>query len=524
VADRYEVAVIGAGHNALVCAAYLAKAGLRVVVLERRDRAGGAAETENLGNGFRVPAAAHTVGRLRRSVMRDLRLERHGLRLLRPEVGTFAPRPDGGALTLWHELGRTVRGLDAPADAEYSRFVAKVRALASLMAHLHDTIPPNLSGPSLADALAGFRVARAVRRSWGPAEIREALRVLPMSVADFVEESFESDQLRAVVATRGVQYTAMGPRSAGTTAVLLADSVGQEGVGERPVHVAGGPGALADALVSAVRSAGVEIRCGAEVEAVLTRDRRVIGVALAGGEDVPARLVVSGADPKRTLLGLVDPTLLGPTLAWRAENIRTPGTVGKVNLALDGLPRFHGADSEELLQGRIAVAPSVDDLERAFDASKYGRISEAPYLDATIPTLLDESLAPEGRHVMSVIVQWAPYRLRDGDWESGRDELGDLAMKRLEDVAPGITGLVRERQVLTPVDLERRYGMTEGHPLHAEPGLDQFFAWRPLLGWARYRMPVPGLYLCGAGAHPGGGITGAPGTLAAQAVLADLRR
>jgi phytoene dehydrogenase-like protein len=233
--------------------------------------------------------------------------------------------------------------------------------------------------------------------------------------------------------------------------------------------------------------------------------------------------VISGADPKRTLLGLVDPEELGPTLGWEVQAVRSPGTVAKVNLSLDDLPAFGTVDRERL-RGRIVLTGGIDDLERAFDASKYGRVSESPYIELTIPTLVDPTLAPDGGHVMSIVVQWTPYHLREGHWDAMRDDLGDLVLKRLEEVAPGISGLVRERQIITPLDLERDYGLTEGHPLHAEPGLDQWFAWRPVLGLARYRMPVRGLYLCGSGAHPGGGITGGPGANAARQVLSDLKR
>jgi phytoene dehydrogenase-like protein len=291
------------------------------------------------------------------------------------------------------------------------------------------------------------------------------------------------------------------------------------------VFARGGPGALAEALAAAARSFGAEIRTGAEVTAILTKGGRVTGVALASGEEIAAPVVISNADPKRTLLGLVDAVELGPTLAWRAANIRMPGVVAKVNLAMDGLPPFPGAaGEEERLHGRILVAPGVDYVERAFDASKYGRVSEEPYLEATIPTLTDPTLAPAGTHVMSVIVQYAPYHLREGSWDGGRDALGDLVLKTLESYAPGLSGRVTARQVVTPLDLERDYGLTEGHPLHGEPGLDQFFAWRPLLGLARYRLPVEGLYLCGAGAHPGGGVTGRPGANAAREILSDLGR
>jgi phytoene dehydrogenase-like protein len=286
----------------------------------------------------------------------------------------------------------------------------------------------------------------------------------------------------------------------------------------------GGPGALADSLASAARSLGAEVRTGAEVVEVLTRDHRAVGVALANGEELDARVVISAADPKRTVTTLLDPVVAGPDLMWRAGNIRTPGIVSKVNLALSSLPTFAGAEGDERLTGRIVIAPGIDYLEKAFDASKYGRVSDEPYLEATIPTLLDPTLAPEGTHVMSIVVQWTPHRLREGDWEAERERVGDLVVKTMEQYAPGLGELVTARQVMSPVDLEREYGLSGGHPLHAEPGLDQFFAWRPLLGHARYRFGIDGLYLCGSGAHPGGGITGAPGANAARVVLSDLAK
>jgi phytoene dehydrogenase-like protein len=523
---RYDVAIVGAGHNGLVAAGLLARAGLKVIVVERRERPGGLADTVEFAPGFRAPMV-HTAGRLRARprTWRDLELTRHGLRLIRPEVRAFAPSTEGPAITLWEDLRRTSEELEGSAkrDAEsYPRFQRKVAALASFLAYLHAATPPDPSGPSVADALAGLRIGRMLRKLGRAPNRREVLRVLPMAVADFAAEHLEDDHLRAVVAARGIQYTAMGPWSAGTVAVLLGDSVAQGGIGERPEQVEGGSGRLGDTLVAAARSFGAEVRLETEVLRIATRREVATGVVLAGGEEVTARAVASGADPKRTLLELVDPTVLGPTMLWRAENLRAPGTVAKVHLALDGLPSFDGGDPARL-RGRIVLATGVDDLERAFDASKYGAVSEAPYLEATIPSLLDPPLAPEGGQVMSILVQYAPYRLREGDWDARRDELGDMVLKRLEEVAPGLSGMVRERQVLTPVDLERDYGLTEGHPLHLEPGLDQFFAWRPMLGLGRYRTPIRGLYLCGSGSHPGGGITGAPGANAAREMLADLR-
>ena len=522
----FDALVVGGGHNGLVCAAYLAKSGLQTLVLERRERVGGALDEAEVAPGFRVPAIAHTVGRLRPSIVRDLRLADHGLELLRPEVRAFAPQPDDDPITLWADPARTADELWArsPHDAaSFIRFDRKVRALASFVAHLQAATPPDLKKPGVADALAGLRLARAFRRLGGAAG-REVLRVLPMAVADFVGEAFESDGVRGVIAARGVQYAAMGPWSAGTTAVLLSDSAGNDGGAAGQAEFArGGPRALSDALETAARRWGAEIRRSAEVVKVISSGNRAAGVALASGEELRAPVVVSGLDPKRTLLALVDPVSLGPTLAWRAGNLRLPGVVGKVNLALAGLPRFAGAGGEDpaRLAGRIVVAPGIHYLERAFDASKYGRVSEEPYLEATVPSLLDPSLAPPGQHVMSVLIQWAPYHRREGSWDTEREGLGDLVLKTLETYAPGIADLVVGRQVITPLDLERDYGLTEGHPLHGEPALDQFFAWRPLLGSARYRLPLPGLYLCGSGAHPGGGVTGAPGANAAREIIGD---
>ncbi len=529
IAPTYDAIVIGAGHNGLTAAAYLARDGLRVLVLEARDRVGGATVTEELAPGVRVPTLAHTVGRLRPSVARELDLTRHGLSLVAPEVRTFAPQPDGRAVVLWNDLGATVDALRAWSDddaTEYVEFDRRVHALSRFLADLGDETPPEIGSPGFGDALLGLRLGRAFR-GLGREDGRTILRVLAMAVADFVAEAFETDAVRGTLAWRGVRYTAMGPWSAGTTAVLLADSAGGEaGAAGETVFARGGPSALAEALAAAARGAGAEIRTGTKVAAVAADDGRVTGVVLDGGEEIQAPVVVSGVDPKQLLTGLVDPVALGPERRWRAANIRTPGSVAKVNLVLDGLPDFPAsAGDARLLRGRIQVGTTgIDDMERSFDPSKYGRLPEAPVLEATIPSLVDPSLvtdAPEGTHVMSVIAQWMPAGLGTREWARRRDEVGDLVVRTLETVAPGLGARVTARQVLTPADLETQFGLTGGHPLHAEPALDSFFVWRPLLGWARYRMPLAGLYLAGSGAHPGGGVTGAPGRNAAREVLAD---
>jgi phytoene dehydrogenase-like protein len=523
---RWDAVVIGAGHNGLVAAAYLARAGKQVLVLERRERVGGILDTVEIAPGVRAPGIVHTVGRLRPSIVDDLGLVRHGLVTFDPPARVFAPQPEGPPVTMWSSVGTTAAELVArsPRDARaYPEFDERVRSLARFLSYLHEITPPDVKSPSLADALNALRLGTAFRRL-GARPARELTRALPMAIADYLAETFENDALRGVIASRAVQYTAMGPWSAGTTAVFLADSAGNSGgaAGQSTI-VRGGPGALANAMASAARAAGADIRTGAEVARILTRDDRAIGVALATGEEVYARAVVSAADPKRTLTTLVDPVVIGPHLRWRASNIRTPGTVSKVNLALAGLPTFEGAEPERLT-GRIVIAPSIDHLEQAFDASKYGAISEEPYMEATIPTIGDPTLAPEGTHVMSIVAQWTPYALRSGEWSAERERVGDIVVKTMERYAPGLGELVTARDVITPVDLEERYGLSGGHVYHAEPGLDQFFVWRPLFGHARYRFGVPGLYLCGSGAHPGGGITGAPGANAAREILADLKR
>jgi len=529
--NRYDAIVIGGGHNGLVTAAYLGRAGLRTIVLERRDTIGGAAGTSELAPGARVPTLAHTVGRLRPSVVRELGLKRHGLSLIGPEVRAFAPGPDGRAVVLWSDVARTAAGLRSfsVADSEhYAGFDRLVRSLAGFLGELAGRTPPDIESPGLGDAITGLQLGR-VFRGLGQRDGRTITRVLPMAIADFVAEWFETDAIQAAIAWRGVQYTAMGPWSAGTTAVLLADSAGNDGgAAGQTVFARGGPGALSAALGAAARAAGVEIRTGAGVVSISSRDGRATGVVLAGGDTIDAPAIVAGIDPKQVLTQLADPVGIGPSLLWRAGNIRTPGAVAKVNLVLSDLPRFTAAGGDAaLVRGRIVIAPGIDHLERAHDAAKFGRPSERPVMEATIPSLADPSLvdgAAPGTHVMSVIAQSAPYHLREGTWDTAREPFGDLVVRTLDEYAPGLAKSVVARQVLTPLDLEREFGLTGGHPMHGEHGLDQFFLWRPLLGHARYRLGLEGLYLAGAGAHPGGGVTGQNGQNAAREILADWKR
>jgi phytoene dehydrogenase-like protein len=405
---------------------------------------------------------------------------------------------------------------------------ALFRTLASALAALMSRTPPDLASPSLADAVAGVKQG-LLAPSRASSEGGGLLRVLPMAVADLVGEWFESDALRAAIAVRGVLYTGMGPLMPGTAQVLLADAAGNNGgLAGQSVLARGGPGAVSEALAAAARGLGVEIRTGANVAAVRHRGESVAGVTLAEGEEIDASVVVSGADPKTTLLGLVAPEILGPRLSWRAGNIRSTGASAKVNLALADLPVFTaatGAAGTVRLRGRILVAASMSALIAATTPFKYGQLTDEPLLEATIPTLVDPGLLAERRrgraakvkHVMSVIVQSVPA-------SAAGDAVAAVTLKTLERYAPGISELVVERQVMTPADIERDYGAIGGHAMHAEVALDQWFAWRPLHGYGRYRMPLRGLYLAGSGAHPGGGVTASPGQLASVEVLADRRR
>ena len=521
-----DVAIIGAGHNGLITAFYLAKAGLKPTVLEGRSVVGGAAVTEEIAAGHRVPTLAHATGPLRPAIVRDMRLAQR-VEFLHPDPRLVALSPEGRPLVFSNDRARTIEALRAqsPSDASnYIDFCNALERLGAFLLPLLERTPPSLDGPAPGEVWELLKAGRRFRKL-GKQDAFRLLRWMPMAVADLVGEWFSSDLLQAAIAARAIFGSAAGPWSAGTGAVLLLNAAMDPVPGGSTITVKGGPGALTAALADAAREAGATIRTDARAARLMIRDGRTSGVVLADGSEVPADAVVSNADPRRTLLDLVDPVELDPGFLQRIRNYRMPGVTAKVNLTLSGLPQFIGIANPADLQGRLHIGPTIDYLEKAFDASKYGEISAEPYLDIAIPSLLDPSLCPPGRHVMSICAQFAPYRLANGgDWHGMRDRLASTVMSTLERYAPGFWSAVEHRQVLTPADLEETYGFSRGHILHGEPALDQLFTMRPLLGWAQYRTPIDGLFLCGAGTHPGGGLTGASGRNAAREILKSLKK
>jgi len=524
-----RVVLIGGGHNALVAAFYLAKGGFKPLVLERREMVGGGAITEEFYPGFRASTLAHTVGPLRADIVRDMQLQRFGCEILSPDPRVFAPTPDGQALFFYNDTAKTAEGI-APfskKDAgKYAQFAGVLESFNEVLAQIASMTPPAIDKPSPEDFWNLFKTGRGVRQL-GKEGIFNLFRWSPMAVADFVSEFFDTELLRAVIAARGIFGNALGPWSAGSTAVLLLRAAADAHPVGSAAFPRGGLGSLTRALAESAKEAGAEIRTEAEVERIRVKDGAVAGIVLKDGEEIAAQAVVSGADPKRTFFQLLDPSQLDPVFANRIKNFRAWGNVAKVNLALGGLPSFSALETDErtlrALSGRIHVGPDIDYLERAFDDSKYGELSRAPYLDVTIPTILDPALAPDGKHVLSAYVQFAPYKLKEGNWNTNRRELGLRVINTLAAYAPNFSSLVEGVQVITPEDLETCYGFAGGHIFHGELALDQLFTMRPVLDWARYKTPIRGLFLCGSGTHPGNGLTGASGANAAREIIRELR-
>jgi phytoene dehydrogenase-like protein len=518
-----QILIIGAGHNGLTAAFYLAKAGHKVTVLERRDVVGGCAVTEEFALGFKAPLA-NAIGPLRKSVMQDMGLGSRA-QFVHPEPRLVSLAPDGRALAFSNDVARTAEAIGAfsQRDAQrYPEFCATMRRVGGFLSDIFEMTPPSINAPAAGEVWEMVKVGKRFR-SLGRTDSFRLLRWGPMAAADLVSEWFETDLLQAAIASRGVFGTAMGPWSAGSGAVLLLSAATDAAPGGSSVTTKGGPGALAAAMGEAAKAAGVQIRTKATVSRVLVKDGKAVGVALQDGTEVAAEAVVSNADPRRTFLRLVDPVDLDPDFLTKVRNYRARGTVAKVHLALNGLPMFRGVANPADLHGRTMIAPGIDYLERSFDASKYGELPAEPFLDLTIPTLTDPSLAPAGKHVMSIHVQSVPYHVRKGDWNVARQSLASTVLGTLENYAPGIGAMVEHAQVLGPIDLEEMCAITGGQIYHGEPSLDQLFTMRPILGWAQYRTPIANLFLCGAGTHPGGGITAASGQNASREIVKALK-
>lgn len=524
MADRYDAIVIGGGVNGLTCAAYLAKAGVKTLVLEQRDVLGGGAVTSEIAPGFRVPALAHATGPIRHDVVDDLQLAAHGLRFVGGPINITALAAGSPPVVLHENAARTSDGLRvcSPRDAEaWPAFMKTRAALGYVIASLFTATPASVDEPAGRDLWALLRTLRAFR-GLAKADAYRLLRWGPMAAADLVSECFEHEGLRAALAADGIFGTRLGPWSAGSGLVMLL-AAANDALGEPATRfVRGGPGALTDAVAASVRKSGGEIRTGANVVRIVSRDDRVRGVALSDGTELESRAVISAIDPKRTFLQLCDPIDLAPEFLWRMKHYRAHGTVAKVNLALSALPTFPGV-AADALTGRVRICPDLDYLERAYDHSKYGRYSTHPYIEFTIPTLLDPSLAPSGAHVLSAYVQFAPFTLRESTWDDERAALGKITVDTIEHYAPGLRALIVQQEVITPLDLERTYGFTGGHIFHGELALDQMLTMRPLLGWGQYNSPIRDLYLCSSGTHPGTGLTGGSGANAAKEILRTLQ-
>jgi phytoene dehydrogenase-like protein len=456
-----------------------------------------------------------------------MQLEQHGLRLISPEAAVISLSPDGRALTLYNNTQRSaaeIAKLSQKDAAKYPELQESLRKMGAVIADALKLTPPDIDSPNRTDLWGMLQTGRALRKL-GKKDLYRLLRWGPMAVADLVAEYFETDLLRGTVAARGIFGTFLGPWSAGSALVLLIRGAGDSHPAGSAHFAEGGIGAITQAMSSSAKTAGAEIRTDAEVAEIRVQDGAAVSVVLKSGDEIAAQTIISNADPKRTLLKLVDPTHLSPGFAEKLQHYRMMGTVAKINLALDALPNFTALKNGNAaaLSGRIQISHGIDYLERAFDESKYGEFSKQPFLEVTIPSLTDPTLAPSGKHVMSIYMQYAPYKLK-GDWDAQRGALGDAVVSTLAQYAPDLPGLVLDGQIITPKDLEDTYGLTAGQIFHGELALDQFFTMRPLLDWARYRTPIANLYLCGSGTHPGAGLTGGSGANAAREILKDLKK
>jgi phytoene dehydrogenase-like protein len=524
---KYDSIIIGGGHNGLVTAAYLARARRRVLVLERRPMVGGCAVTEEIWPGYRVSTGAYLTSLMQERIVRELDLPRFGYRVDAKDPAFFSVFPDGRHFFMWQDRAKTLAEIAkfSKHDAEvYPAYEDRLERLSQVVEGLLLTTPPPFPPRGIGSFVEYLQLAARLR-GLSATETIALVKIFTQSAAEFLDEWFESEQVKVTLATDGVIGANGGPRSPGTAYILLHHCMG--GVaGHRGLwgFVRGGMGAVSEAVAAAARAHGAEIRTGAPVARVVVRGRRASGVVLESGEEIDAASVASNLDPKLTFLKLLEERDLDFEFLSAIRHFRIEGTSCKINLALNGLPEFTAYPSQEGTRGphhgaTMHICPDIDYVERAWDDAKYGRPSERPLLELTIPTIYDPSLAPQGKHIMGIFLQYAPYTLREGTWDQLREPFGDRVINLIEEYAPNIRHIIDQRQVLTPLDLERRFGITGGNIFHGEMSLDQMFVMRPVAGWARYRTPIEGLYLCGSGAHPGGGVMGAPGYNCAREML-----
>ena len=523
---QYDAIIVGGGHNGLVNGAYLAKAGLRTLILERRHLVGGAAITEELHPGFSFTTFSYGLSLIRPEIIQELDLVRHGFMPLLMN-STFAPMENGDYLLLGQDRDANIREISrhSKADADaMDRYEYDISRVQQFIKPLFDSMPPNIFGTSPQDRedVAGLlaHLGKADKKV-----VHDAVRLITGSAADFLDDYFESDIVKGLIASSGIIGTKVGPMSQGSGLVLLFMSMGEhDGImGSWSFHK-GGNGGFTQVLARAAESYGAEIRLDAPVSHVMVSGGRATGVALTDGTEFTAPVVVSSLDPRRTFLQLVDPRELPTDLVENIERLRFQGTASKVNFALDAAPHFPALPGRtDQYQGFVNIGPSIEYLERAFDPAKYGWYSEKPYIDACIQSFIDPDMAPAGKHVMSCFVMYTPYELKGSDWDTERQNLGDTVQRHLDSYFPGFSDLVLHREVVTPLDIERVTGLSEGNIYAGEFLAPQMYFFRPAPGWSQYRTPIEGYYQCGSGTHPGGCVIGAPGRLASQQVLKDVR-
>ncbi|HYX27056.1 MAG TPA: NAD(P)/FAD-dependent oxidoreductase [Pyrinomonadaceae bacterium] len=520
---NYDVIVIGGGHNGLVNAAYLARAGKRVLVLERRHVLGGAAVTEEVFPGFKFSVCSYVVSLLRPEIIRELDLPRHGLEIL-PLDGTFTPMPNGDYLWRVNDHAKTRREiarhsrLDAEAYDEYGKAMVEMAHFVKPIMNMTPPDPASLNPKGLLELLMMGRRFQKLSAE----DKYNQVQLMTMSAIDFLDQWFETDVLKATMSASGIIGTFLGVRSPGTAYVLLHHYMGEIDGAFRSWGLArGGTGAISNSIGNAAREAGAEIRTESPIAKIILKSGEAKGVVLENGDEVFANVISSSVDPRLTFMKMVGEEHLPDDFVEDIKRYKFRGSSGKVNLALDALPDFKSLPGPgPHLRGAVSISPSVDYMERAYDDAKYGRYSRRPYIDMVIPTLTDPSIAPPGKHVMSCFVQYAPYNLK-GNWEDEREAFGDTVIDTIAEHAPNIKDIILHRQVLTPLDLEREFGLSEGNIFQGELTLEQLFFLRPAPGWAQYRSPIKNLYMCGSATHPGGGIMGASGRNAAMTILKD---